>query len=141
VTVNSFIEDENEGELGDDLNPQTASSESNLPASQRNSTGGSLLEAFDFSEDSQPHPAELLFKIRNLRDLVIKSDIPSNVVPHISRMLWKAERYQIGSLTKIVEWYLLTRLSTNRRAREEYLEAVMQVRRKDDEDDILSKLS
>ena len=100
-----------------------------LPNSPTTSPGFFTDEAFD-----RPHPAELLFKIENLKDLVMKSDIPERMVGVISRMLWKAERYHITALTQMVEWYLITRLGKDREARREYMQVVMKYKEPSEED-------
>ena len=55
----------------------------------------------------------------------MKSDVPEKMVEIISRMLWKAERYQIPALRSMVEWWLLARLGLNRQARQEYIDIVV----------------
>jgi len=114
-----------------------------LPTAQRNSgrAGGSALEQMGFiSEEAQPHPGELLFQIENLKDLVMKSDIPQNMVSIIARMLWKGERYGIPALVGLVEWYLLCRLPVDRKSRQEYLDIVVGKKKLDEEAEALSRL-
>ncbi len=111
-----------------------------LPSAQRNSPHGSALEGSGFLfDENQPHPGELLFKIEDLKDLVMKGDIPENQVQNIARMLWKAERYKITVLERQVYWYLLARLPVNRQSREEYIKVVVGEKKKEQEDDLLMK--
>ena len=115
-----------------------------LPTVQRNSgrPGGSALEQMGFIQEvEQPHPGELLFQIENLKDLVMKSDIPENMVSIIARMLWKAERYSVPALTSLVEWFLVCRLPVNRQARLEYMEIVVGKKKQDEEAEALNKLA
>ena len=113
-----------------------------LPTAQRNSKPGrSLLEQIGFAGDTdQRHPGEVLFDIGDLKDLVIKSDIPEAMAKIISRMLWKAERYKIPALQSLVEWYLICRLPVGRQAREEYIRVVIGEKLKAEEsEDLLGK--
>ena len=94
---------------------------------QRNSLDGSPLGgagAFVDPEEEKPHPGEILFQIGTLEQLVIKGDIPERVVGPMTKLLWKAERYDIGTLKQFLRWYLLTGLGKDRKARKEYIEIV-----------------
>ena len=107
-----------------------------LPPASRNSgqPGGSILESFAYGGgEAQPHPGEALFNITEIKELLIKGDIPEKMVPLVSRMLWKAERYKVDTLQSMVEWYLYTRLGADRQSRKEYMEVVMNLRPKDDD--------
>ena len=74
-----------------------------------------------FGEDSESSGLSQLFQIHDRQDLVMKSDIPESMVPIITRMLWKADRYNIPALYELVDWYLLARIGKDRRSREEML--------------------
>ncbi len=111
-----------------------------LPSAQRNSgEKGSLLEGFGFPETETYNPGEALFEIGDIKDLVVRGDIPEKMVPLLTRMLWKAERFRVSALEDLVKWYLLTRLGTNRAARREYMEVTMNAKKPGDEDEELLK--
>lgn len=74
-----------------------------------------------FGEDDQTGGLGQLFDIKDRNDLVMKSDIPEHMVPIITRMLWKADRYKIPALFELVDWYLMARIGKDRRSREEML--------------------
>ena len=107
-----------------------------LPTAQRNSQG-SILEGIDFGGgEAAPHPAEVLFDTGvEIEDLVKKSDIPEKMVPIIAKMLWKAKRYRIQSLTDLISSYLLARIPKDREGRREFMEVVMNTRRANEDDE------
>jgi hypothetical protein len=108
-----------------------------LGTAQRNNNQGSPITDPNFwrnEEGEREHPAALLFRIENLKDLVMKSDIPERMVPSVTRMLWKAERYQIPALTSLVEWYLIARLGKERQARQEFIELLTKVKDPNEEE-------
>ena len=74
-----------------------------------------------FSEDDETSGIGQLFEIKNRQDLVMKSDIPEGMIPIITRMLWKADRYDIPALYQLVDWYLRARIGKERKSREEML--------------------
>ena len=112
-----------------------------IPSDQRNTRNGSVWgDGFWQGEEATPHPGAILFDVADTQDLVIKSDIPEAMVPIIGRMLWKAERYKIDALERLVRWYLLTRLGRDREARKEYIQLLVGTKKKnDDEDDLLAQ--
>ena len=111
-----------------------------MPDAQRNSGKGNILEGLIFPDESQANPAEALFEAATLQDLVIRGDIPERMVPLIGKMLWKAERFNIGALQDLVKWYLLCRLGSDRQARREYMDVIMNTKKSDDDDDLLKQV-
>ena len=110
-------------------------------SSPTNAPDGDILDGvFSGSSEQQPHPAEQLFQIdpKNLAELLLKSDIPEQMVGPITRMLWISERYDVKSLRSLITWYLLTRLGTNRQARKEFMEVLMNAPNQGDEDAFIS---
>lgn len=109
-----------------------------LPTAQRNSAGGmSLLEALSYDQGGQPHPGETLFQLESIKDLVVKGVIPTRMATLISRMLWKAHRYNVPALLDLIEWYLRTQLGVDGRARDDYKEVVMNMRKGGEEDEMV----
>ena len=108
-----------------------------LPPANRNAAkGGSLLEQINFPSTDGRHPAQMLFEIVDINDLLVKSDIPEKMVPIISKMLWTADRYDIQARTQLVKFYLLSRIGKERMGRDEFLRAIMSTKNKDEDDDL-----
>jgi hypothetical protein len=114
-----------------------------LPAANRNSDGNGLLESGVIwgTGEVQPHPAESLFDTGledDIETLIKKSDIPEKMVPIIGRMLWIAERYTNPVLRDMVKWYLLSRIPKDREGRKEFMDVLMNMRQKSEEEELAS---
>ena len=108
-----------------------------LDPAQRNATENNPVTGWWTNEsDNRPHPAELLFSIADIQQLLMKSDVPEKMVNIVSHLLWKAERYNIPALKSRIQWYLLGRLGKDREARREYIQVLMNMKSDEDEDDI-----
>lgn len=106
-----------------------------LPVAQRNTKKDNVLQGIMAEAlDGGPHPGEQLFEIEELEQLVIKGDIPEKMVGVLAQMLWEADRYNISALRARVRWYLLARLGASREGRKEYMQMVIGVKRKEEEE-------
>lgn len=111
-----------------------------LAPAQRNTEGKNLLTSFTYGDGEQPHPAEQLFTVGTIEELIVKGDVPERMAVIIGRMLWLSERYSITTLESMVKWYLLSRLGINRASRKEFIEVLIAQRHKAEDDaDLLTR--
>ncbi len=112
-----------------------------LQDAQRNDLANNPMSQAGFftsADEMRPHPAELLFKMDTIQELVIKSDIPEKMVNIITRMLWKSDRYNIDALEALVKQFLLVRLGKDRLARREFMEVLMKMKEPGEDEEALT---